>query len=97
MREIVEIKSVSDYCAAFNMPALHPLVSVLDLSKGSFDPQERAAAVRYHCFGVFLKQGQSCVLQYGRQNYDYQDGTLVFIGPGQIVNISHIDPDFKPS
>jgi len=97
MSDIVEISTVSDYCSAFEMPALHPLVSVLDLSKGSFNPQARAEAVRYHFYAVFLKQGQSCEMQYGRQNYDYQDGTLVFIGPGQIVNISHIDPDFKPS
>jgi hypothetical protein len=42
-----------------------------------------------------LKQGQDCVLRYGRQNYDYQDGTLVFVGPGQVINISHVEPNYK--
>ena len=97
MSDIVEISTISDYCSAFNMPALHPLVTVLDLSKGSWNVEKKVESVRYHFYGVFLKQGQSCVMRYGRQNYDYQDGTLVFIGPGQIVNISHVDTEAKPS
>lgn len=97
MGQIVEISNVSDYCSAFDMPVLHPLVSVLDLSKGKWNPQNKVEQVRYHFYGVFLKQGKNCVMQYGRQNYDYQDGTLVFVGPGQIVNISHIEEDFVPS
>ena len=97
MREIVEVSTINDYCAAFNLSALHPLVSVLDLSQGSWRTKEKIESVRYHFYGVFLKQGQNCVLQYGRQNYDYQDGTLVFIGPGQVINISHIDHEVRPS
>lgn len=97
MSKIVEISSISDYCSAFDMPVLHPLVSVLDLSKGKWKPKNKTEQVRYHFYGVFLKQGKSCVMQYGRQTYDYEDGTLVFVGPGQIVNIAHVDDDFQPS
>ena len=97
MHKVKDLLTVNDYCAGFSMSALHPLVSVLDLSTGHWAVQEKFDAVRYHFFGVFLKQGQQCVLSYGRQNYDYQDGTLVFIGPGQLVNITHLDSDFKPS
>jgi len=50
-------------------------------------------AVRYNFYGVFLNQGKSYIMRYGRQNYDHQDGTLVFTEPGQVVNIAHIDPD----
>ena len=74
-----------------------PLVSVHDLSEGTWDGQEHPDAVRYHFYGIFLKQGKSCVLKYGRQNYDYQDGTLVFLAPGQVVHVGHIDANFKPA
>ena len=97
MSEIKDLETVNDYCTGFGLSALHPLVSVLDLSKGTWMVREKAEAVRYNFYAVFLKQGQSCTLRYGRKNYDYQDGTLVFVGPGQVVNIAHIDPDFKPS
>ena len=92
-----DLVKVDDYCSKFNLSTLHPLVSVHDLSEGTWEGREHADAVRYHFYGIFLKQGEGCILKYGRQNYDYQDGTLVFLGPGQLVNVGHIDKNFKPS
>ena len=97
MSEIKDLVTVNDYCAGLQLSALHPLVSVLDVSEGTWPKQEIAEAVRYHFYAVFLKQGQQCTISYGRQNYDYQDGTLVFVGPGQVVNIGNVVPDFQPS
>ncbi|WP_339656622.1 helix-turn-helix transcriptional regulator [uncultured Maribacter sp.] len=97
MSNTKDLIKVDDYCSKFNLATLHPLVSVHDLSEGSWTNGEHAEAVRYHFYGVFLKQGEGCILKYGRQNYDYQDGTLVFLAPGQVVNVAHIDKDFKPS
>jgi AraC-like DNA-binding protein len=92
MSDVLDLFTVNDYCAPLNLSSLHPLVSVVDLSKGEW-PKETggAKAVRYHFFAVFLKQGASCTMKYGRQNYDFQEGTLVFVGPGQVVTISEVD------
>ncbi|MCW5515744.1 helix-turn-helix domain-containing protein [Muriicola sp. Z0-33] len=92
-----DLVKVDDYCSVFNLSTLHPLVSVHDLSEGTMDGREYADAVRYHFYGIFLKQGEGCILRYGRQNYDYQDGTMVFLAPGQVVHVGHIDANFKPS
>lgn len=97
MSEINDLESIHDYCAGLNLSTLHPLVSMVDLSEGTWAIQKKVEAVRYHFYAVFLKQGQSCILKYGRQNYDYQDGTLVFVGPGQVVNIEHLDTSVQPS
>ncbi|MBT8306811.1 MAG: AraC family transcriptional regulator [Maribacter sp.] len=97
MSSTKDLIKVDDYCSKFNLSTLHPLVSVHDLSEGTLDGREHADAVRYHFYGIFLKQGEGCILRYGRQNYDYQDGTLVFLAPGQVVHVGHIDKSFKPS
>ena len=96
MENILDLVRVDDYCKGFGLSALHPLISVVDLSQGRFVAGGKSSSVRYHFYGVFLKQGQACTLKYGRRNYDYQDGTLVFVGPGQIVNIQGLEPDFRP-
>ena len=97
MSEIIDLVTVNDYCTGLNLSTLHPLVSVQDLSEGTWNVSKKIEAVRYHFYAVFLKQGKNCTLQYGRQHYDYQDGTLVFVGPGQVINIAPIDADFKLS
>lgn len=97
MDSIRDLVKVDDYCNKFNLSTLHPLVSVHDLSEGAINGRQHADAVRYHFYGIFLKQGEGCILRYGRQNYDYQDGTLVFLAPGQLVHVGHINKDFKPS
>src|SRR5690606_21781149 len=96
MQRVKELNRVNDYCVGFDLSALHPQVTVADLSQGRFVANTEITAVRYHFYAVFLKQGQACTMRYGRENYDYQDGTLVFVGPGQLVTIDHLPPDFKP-
>lgn len=89
MGEIVDLKTVNEYGAPLKLTSLHPLVSVLDLSKGEWPENSGTKAVRYHFYGVFLKEGVECTIRYGRQNYDFQEGTLVFVGPEQLVTISN--------
>ena len=61
---------------------MHPLVSVIDLSEV---PPVRLARKNFGFYTVFLKDVKCGDLRYGRKMYDYQEGTLVFIAPGQIV------------
>lgn len=90
MEEIVDLRNVADYCAPLKLSSLHPLVTVLDLSKSKWLKNPGAKAVRYHFYGIFLKEGVECEIRYGRQNYDFQEGTLVFVSPGQVITISTI-------
>ena len=88
MKKIFDVPIVHDYNADFGIETLHPLVSVIDFSKATI-PQNRGDAdgVRFGFYAVALKQGEQCVMRYGRNTYDYQDGTLVFLAPGQVIGI----------
>ncbi len=98
MKTVHKIETVSDYNAGADHPTLHPLVSVIDFSKTT--PKQRSAQVQALSFGfysVFLKNDQSCRIRYGRKNYDYQQGTLVFIAPDQVVSIEEDPEEYQPS
>mgnify|MGYP000545389947 CR=1 FL=1 len=97
MSAVKDLNCVNDYCEPLGLSALHPLVSVIDLSEGKWRKLDNTDAVRYNFYAVFLKQGANCILKYGRKNYDYQDGTLVFVGPGQLVNVSQVDTSIPPA
>lgn len=62
----------------------HPLVNVVDLSKA--DPR-KYDRFYYGFYAVFLKEVKCGDLRYGCNYYDYEEGTIVCMAPGQVVNI----------
>ena len=46
-------------------------------------------------YAIYLKEVQCGDMKYGRNTYDYQDRTLVFVAPGQIIHVD-ISKDYKP-
>ncbi|MDG1571153.1 helix-turn-helix transcriptional regulator [Robiginitalea sp. M366] len=97
MGKICNLETVNDYCERFYTSAKHPLVTTLDLKDLTRRSQEGIEALRFNFYAVFLKQGKHCTIKYGRRNYDYQDGTLVFIGPGQVVTLMNDGNAYIPS
>ncbi|KAA3437090.1 helix-turn-helix domain-containing protein [Rufibacter hautae] len=93
MDNLRRFETVGDYNAFNNHGTLHPLVSVVDLSKAS----PRAASNMFFGFyTIFLKEVVCGDLRYGRATYDYQEGTLVFIGPGQVVTVDSSGEVYQP-
>ena len=86
MEEILKINSMDDYNKLFGLETRHPLVSVVDLSQATRWPTQ--AVFNYGIYALFLKDTKCGDIRYGRQLYDYQDGTIVSFGPGQIAGIN---------
>jgi AraC-like DNA-binding protein len=84
MEEIVKISSIAQYNTMRGVTTKHPLVTVVDLSKAQPMP---AMSFNFGLYAVGLKELSSGQLRYGRSHYDYQDGTLVFVAPGQVIGV----------
>jgi len=81
MEDILKFETVSQYNAFNNQETLHPLVSVIDFSKAS----PRKLRRTYFGFYLVLIKDVLCGdIRYGKNTYDYQEGTLIFLAPGQI-------------
>lgn len=91
MKDILRLESVSDYNNLVGVETLHPLVSVIDLSK-TINYDRPHSHLNFGVYAVFLKELVCGELRYGRGIYDYQEGTLVFIAPGQVVQITRRNP-----
>ena len=93
MNKIEHFEHVFEYNDLLGVETLHPLVSVIDLSKS-----RRIRHMR-HTFGfytLFLKEVRCGNLIYGRQYYDYQEGTIVAIAPGQVAGVEDNGEVFQP-
>ena len=84
MDDIIRLDSIAQYNSLRGIETLHPLVSVFDFTEMKLIPEGRAT---YGFYCVFLKEALCGDLKYGCNYYDYQEGTLVFIAPGQVVGI----------
>lgn len=82
MNEIMKIDTVQQYNDYFGIETLHPLVSVVDARYARPTPLGRKL---YGVYAVLLKDGDCGSLKYGRSIYDYQQGAMLFIAPGQVM------------
>lgn len=82
MSNILELNTIHDFHTFIGYETLHPMVSVIDFSKIS---PLRHARKMYGFYSIVLKDVKCGDLRYGRHYYDYQEGTLVFVSPGQVV------------
>ena len=81
MEKILELNSVHTYNELYGLETLHPLVSVVNLNQATRDVD--TIRLRYGLYAIFLKLEKACDIQYGRQAYDFEAGTIVCFAPGQ--------------
>jgi AraC family transcriptional activator of pobA len=93
MDSMRRFNTISDYNAFNNNETKHPLVSVVDLSKA--DPRQ-GSRMYFGFYIVFLKDVKCGDLVYGRNTYDYQDGTLVLLAPGQVAGLNSNGETYQP-
>lgn len=93
MEEILKFDTVGQYNVFNNHETLHPMVSVIDFSKANPRKLRRSY---FGFYAVLLKDVKCGDLRYGKNLYDYQEGTLVFLSPGQMAGIESSEEVYQP-
>lgn len=94
MDTVIKLDNVGQYNSLYGLETLHPLVSVVDLTKATKTINH--VQINYGLYALFLKQTKSCDIKYGRNVYDYQEGTIVCFAPGQAVGVENVDNNINP-
>ena len=81
MTKILKVNKTSDYSEYHGVTDRHPLITVIDFSEIS---PIRHSLNRYGVYGVFVQEDNDLDLTYGCGRYDYRDGSLICVAPGQI-------------
>ena len=93
MEDLIRFDSVNQYNVFNQQETLHPLITVIDLSTAS---PRRKSSQYMGCYGIFLKEVICGDLRYGKEYYDYQEGTLVFMSPGQVFTVENDGELYQP-
>ena len=90
MKDIIRIKSINEVHRIYGLekPA-HPLVSVIPIDDSIFDFDYGDAKYVLDFYQISLKAGFSGSFLYGRNSYDFEEGSLIFIKPGQTIQVDN--------
>lgn len=93
MSQTYNFDTINEYNVFNNHKTLHPLVSVIDFSKAR---QRTGSRMTFGLYCIFLKEVHCGDMKYGCNFYDYEEGTLVFISPGQVIDVENKVDFYQP-
>ncbi|MEN5085074.1 helix-turn-helix domain-containing protein [Sphingobacterium faecium] len=93
MEQAYTFDTVAQYNAFNNQETMHPMVSIVDFSKAH---KRTGSRMTFGLYCIFLKEVHCGDLKYGCNNYDYEAGTLVFISPGQVIDVANKTDLYQP-
>ncbi len=85
------IKSITQFHKFRNLPKPeHPLISVVRVEDIELSYEAMTLVQDY--YSISLKRNFSGKFRYGQQEYDFDEGIMLFVAPGQVFQIQH-DPN----
>lgn len=79
--KVLKVNRPSDYSSYLGVTDRHPLVSVIEYDRIS---PVFTTLNDYNVYGIFLRGDNLVDLTYGCGIYDYKEGTLLAVAPGQL-------------
>ena len=84
------IKTITEFHRLRGLPAPeHPLISVADFAdfKHQHPTENNPMSWVFNFYSISLKKGFSAPIKYGQQGYDFDEGIMFFLAPGQVFRI----------
>ncbi|RFP64972.1 AraC family transcriptional regulator [Hymenobacter lapidiphilus] len=84
-----KVNSISAYHQLMGLPRPeHPLISVVRFETITHSAAMTSAPLLNNLYSIALKKNFNGKLKYGQQVYDFDEGMMVFMAPGQLLGIS---------
>ncbi|AWK06932.1 AraC family transcriptional regulator [Flavobacterium crocinum] len=82
------VKSICEFHEFRDLPKPeHPLVSVYNFEDLKYLNEEEPKSLILDFYSIALKRNANAKMRYGQQEYDFKEGVLLFIAPGQVFSI----------
>lgn len=92
--KFIDIESISEVHRFYNIDKpRHPLITIIDLTTTNPDRSQEQIFYRTGFYNIMCKKFEG-EMKYGRAYYDFEEGSLMFTAPNQVISAS---PDLKVS
>jgi len=84
----VRIKTISQYHEVMGLPKPeHPLISVINMDSIEHVNDTRSMSMVFDFYSISMKRNFNAKIKYGQQQYDFDEGIMFFMSPGQVFGI----------
>jgi len=92
-------KTISSFHQFINLPKPeHPLISIIDVGTVKHLHPDEPKSMVFDFYSIALKRTFNAKVKYGQGNYDFDDGIMSFLSPGQVLSIELVkDAEIKQS
>src|SRR5246127_2367102 len=86
--QLHRIKTISEYHKVMGLPKPeHPLISVINFEAIKHLPFSESVNLVFDFYSISLKRDFNAKFKYGQQEYDFDEGIMFFMSPGQVFGI----------
>ena len=87
-KNTLKIDTIHQFNCCLGNKTLHPQISIIDLSKAT----RTNSSAKVNFYTILLIENESNEYIYGRKYYDYSNATMIFLPPGQFLQIDENKP-----
>lgn len=85
--EIIKADTIGEYDRFFGFCTRHPLVDVVHFNRNDNQPTHKMA---FGLYALFLIKTVGITMDYGKTQYDFNEGTVVCLAPGQTIGVNRM-------
>jgi AraC family transcriptional activator of pobA len=90
--EPYRVQTISELHRLLGLPRPeHPLISVVNLEALNRSQEHRPKSLVFDFYSIALKRHCQGRFRYGQQHYDFHEGIMYFMAPGQVFGAVHAD------
>jgi len=95
--KIHRIKTIQEFHRLRGLPKPeHPLISVVDYAAVRHSPENNGISWVFDFYSISVKRAANAKIKYGQLRYDFDEGVMFFIAPGQVLRVE-VEPNSDAS
>jgi AraC family transcriptional regulator, transcriptional activator of pobA len=93
--QIQRIKTIAEFHRFRELPKPeHPLISVIDVATIQYPSSGEPQHLVTDFYSIALKRIHNGKMRYGQQEYDFDEGVMFFLAPGQVYSVEPYGTEF---
>lgn len=82
--KIVTADNIQQYNQFFGVKTLHPQVGIIHFNRSENQPTHK---MTFEFYALYLVKTVGITMDYGKTQYDFNDGTVICLAPGQTIGV----------